>query len=183
MSDTTVPMLKRTREVFESKREAIDAVITHLTQTIALLEDDNVPAAQAALPAHEPKARKVRKAKAEKPAPAAKAKAGKLPPYTREDVVNIAIDLIRRKGPVKSSEISKEVYTRFSRTGTFPASHLAYEVKLAAKPRLVRTKAGLYDWNTTAKAVDVKRSPAEVEKALEQARANADRPATDQIRA
>lgn len=183
MSDPTIPMLKRIQEVFESKREAIDAVITHIGQTIALLEDNTVPAVRAALPAHEPKARKVRKAKPEKSAPAAKEKTGKLPPYTRDDVVNIAIDLIRRKGPVKSSEISKEVYTRFSRTGTFPASHLAYEVKLAARPRLVRTKKGLYDWNTTAKSVDVKRSPDEVEKTLAQARANADRPITDEVRA
>lgn len=40
MSDPTIPMLKRIKEVFESKREALDAVITHIAQTIALLEND-----------------------------------------------------------------------------------------------------------------------------------------------
>lgn len=182
MSDPTIPILKRVKEVFESKREAIDAVITHVTQTIALLEDHDDPAPKAALPAHEPKQRKIRKVKAEKSRPAVKARSNARA-YGSDDVINVAVDLIRVNGPQETKAITAAVYARFAKAKMSVSTALSQNAKKKKGARLERTKDGLWNVIAAEKQGKVVHGPEEAEKLLAQARRNRDNEITDQVRA
>jgi hypothetical protein len=181
MSDPTIPILKRVKEVFESKREAIDAVITHVTQTIALLEDHDEPAPKGALPAHEPKQRKIRKVKAEKSRPAVKSRANSTR-LSEEQIIDAAIGAIRKNGPMTVSAITKAIKKAFPHVkGGIGKALRAEALKIGG--RVARDQKGLWTEKTTAKHVDVKRTPDEVANAFAQARRNRDNEITDQVRA
>ena len=181
MSDPTIPILKRVKEVFESKREAIDAVITHVTQTIALLEDHDEPAPKAALPAHEPKERKIRKVKAEKSRPAVKARANARP-YTQDDVLKIAVDLIRANGPQPIRAITEAVRAKFAKSKLSVSTALNQNAVKKKGARVEKTADGLWKIISPAKQGKVTHTPEEAEKLLEQARRNRENEITDQVR-
>lgn len=179
---------------------AVDTAINHLSQQrdravsiIALLQTSrqqihelSAPA-ETTSPALEKEARSTRKAQAArrekraKDAPATKHRMVRKE-YTREDVVEIAVALIRKNGPQKARDITKEVVAIFPKGDTPVSSYLSQERNKVAR-RITRNDDGLWEIATTARAVKDDRSPEEIKKAFAQAKANAERPVTSDIRA
>lgn len=170
MSDPVIPMLRKSLEFFEGKRNAINAVITHLEQTIALVEENAEAAPR--LPAHSPAPA----------APARKAKLQKI--FTRkgpntsqlseEAIIDTAIGVIRKNGPQSLSSMTKAIRRIYPKVkGGIGVALRAEEKKTGG--RLAREASGRWIEKTTAKRVDDKRSPGEVAAAFAQARANQER--------
>jgi len=94
---------------------------------------------------------------------------------TRDDVVKVALDVIRANGPATARMISEAVKQKYATGKTGVSQHLFNELKKMAGARLMKNRAGLYDRRDPGKHVDITRTPAESERLLQQARANADR--------
>lgn len=174
MSQQVLTALKDAIAFYEAKREAADKMISQLVQTIAIFEEEAGSTAP-----H--KAKRDAPTKTKTPKAPAVQRSG-LHPYTREDVVAVALRVIKAEGPVKATRITEEVLKHFKPAGTIAAGHLSYEVNRGAQSRLIRTDDGRYAVRMSAPKGPIAHGPAESEKLLAQARSNADRPATSDIR-
>lgn len=103
---------------------------------------------------------------------APRAKAG-APQYTSADIVEVALELIKKEGPVPAQRITQEVLKRFSPSKT-PVSVLLWSI-VHVKDAKIQKVGKVYDRKSAVKHVEVTRTPKETQRLLEQARRNADR--------